>query len=319
MNPPSESQAAAPQAEPAGWPASVYRAAIRATYVSLAGNAFLAVLKIICGLLGRSGALVADGVHTATDIASSLAVLVGLSLASKRPDPEHPYGHGRAEAVAGGLVAMVLVSAAALIVWNAAHEIVIVTSQELVKRPPTLLALVVAAVSIAAKELLARFKMSVARKVGSSALEADAWHHRSDALTSVAALIAIAASFFGGPRWAVLDAVGALAIGVILAVVGVRFLWRSGSELMDVMPTADVVEKIRSKAVAVPGVLEVEKVRVRKSGLEFLVDIHVEVDGNIPVEKGHTIARNVKEHLETADIRVRQALVHIEPFVAGDH
>jgi len=298
---------------------ALYSKAIRATYASLVGNVLLAVLKIAAGVLGRSRALLADGIHTATDIASSIAVLVGLRLASRRPDPEHPYGHGKAEVISGGLVAAVLVSTGAIVFWRGVAMSASTMSPESGTRTPTLLALVVAGVSIAAKELLARFKMLVAREVRSTALEADAWHHRSDALSSIVALAAIAASHFGGPGWRIVDPLGAAAVGIIIGFVGLQLLWKTGSELMDAMPPRDVIDRIRTEALAVSGVMEVEELRARKSGLEFLVDIHVEVDKDLSVEKGHDVARRVKEHLESADVQVRQALVHIEPYVPGDH
>ena len=288
-----------------------YRLAARGATIGIVANAFLAVLKVAVGVLGASAALVADGVHSASDIISSVIVFTGLKIAAKPRDEDHPYGHGGAEFVAAKIVAGLLVGLAVLIVVKAFASF---EGAETIEAPSAV-ALYVAFFSIAVKEALFRYKFRLGKKTGSQSVTADAWHHRSDAFTSIVAFVGIGGSIIGGPEWHVLDHVGAIVVGVVIGWVGVRIFIRSADESMGRQADEDTLGRIRALAGAVEGVKGVEKLFARKSGLDLIVEIHVEVEPSLTVREGHKIAGRVREKLTTTEgCRVLEAIVHIEPF-----
>jgi cation diffusion facilitator family transporter len=284
-------------------------------WTGIVANLGLAAVKFAVGLVCSSAALVADGVHSLSDSISSLIVLVGLKVASAPPDKEHPYGHGKAEAVAAKVVAVMLVVLAAGVGYRAIAGLV----HHGALRPPDPLALYVALGSMLAKELLYRYKIRLGRSVGSMALEADAWHHRSDALSSGVAALGIAGSILGGGSWHALDEAAALVIAVTILVVGVQQFRKSSHVLMDGMVSGERVLEIREVAATIDGVLGVEVVRARRSGLGMLVDIHIEVNPGMTVEGGHDVASRVRDALTRRISDVEGVLVHIEPYYPDGH
>jgi len=274
-------------------------------------------MKTSIGLTGRSIALVADGVHTLSDTLTSVAVWVGLRVARRPADGSHPYGHGKAEPIAGKVVAIALFLVAGGIAYDSIKAIVAYFSGTAELGAPSALTLYAALLSIFVKELLYQYQVRVGRKVGSVALVADAWHHRSDAFSSVAVSVGIAAAALGGAKWHWADEGAALMVAAFIAWIAWDLFKQSAAGLMDTLASDDVEEEIRSVARSVEGVLGVEKTFARRSGLNILVDIHVEVDPEMTVEKGHEIASEVTHKLTETIPQVTHALVHIEPHRSG--
>lgn len=291
---------------------SAYVAGTRATMSALVVSAALATLKIGAGILGNSYALIADGVESVLDLFSGLLVLGGLRVSASAPTPRYPYGRGKAEPLAALVVATVLVLAAGGIIIGAVHEIV---TPHGAPAPFTLAVLVVVVI---AKEGTYRWLMRKSAQVGSQAIEVDAWHHRSDALTSVAAFIGISVALIAGEGWESADDWAALVACAVIGWNGVR-LFRGGlREVLDVAAPEEVYERIRQVARGVDGVEGIDELRVRRSGLVYLVDIHVEVDGDLSVRRGHLVGHDVKDRLLGSDLPILDVLVHIEPRPARD-
>ena len=289
-------------------------ASAKARRWALAGaavNVVLAVVKILAGVFGHSYALIADGIESSLDIVSSLVIWGGLKYAAKEPDPDHPYGHGKAEPISALLVSTALSGAALFLAVLSVQEI-----RSPSHRMPSVIGLGVLVVVIVVKEIMFRRVAALGEEIGSTAVRADAWHHRSDAITSVAALIGILVAQIGGPGWERADAWAALFACAVIGFNGYKLLVPAVAEIMDTAPDPEIAQRIRQAAAAVAGVAEIEKCRVRKMGLEFYVDLHVGVDGTISVAAGHDIAHGVKDAIRAAEPRVADVLVHIEPVNA---
>lgn len=281
-----------------------------ATFIGMAVNALLAIVKMVAGVVGHSQALVADGVESLADVISSVVVWRGLVLASAPADADHPYGHGKAEPIAAAIVAGLLMLAAGGIVVQAVREIL---TTHLSPEPFTLMVL---ALVVLIKETLFRYVLRQANSTSSTAVESDAWHHRSDAITSLAAAVGITVALIGGPRYAAADDYAAIAAATIIAWNGWRLLRPALNELMDAAPAAPVAHEIEQIAVANPGVHAVEKCIVRKMGYQYFVDMHVEVDPQMTVQRAHEIAHQVKDEVRSKLPNVLDVLVHIEPIKA---
>jgi len=274
----------------------------------MALNAVLGMTKIAGGVIGNAYALVADGAESMTDIAISVLVWAGFEWAARPPDQEHPYGHGKAEAVAGLITSLVVVGAGAGIGWHAFAEI------RDPRHTPRWWTLLILAGVVAAKVVFSRRLNEVGRDTESTALGAEAWHHFSDAITSAAAFVGISIAVAGGPRYAAADGWAALAASAVIAFNGIGIFRKSLNEVMDIAVPGERVDEIRLIAAQVPGVAGLEKCRVRKSGLSYLVDIHVQVNGGLSVREGHRIAHAVKDSLLSSRLRVTDVAVHIEPL-----
>ena len=274
---------------------------------AIAINLTLALVKISTGVIGNSYALIADGIESTTDIFSSLIVMSGLRISTRPPDDNHPYGHGKAESLAGLIVALFLLGAAVLIAVQSIREI------RTPHHAPEWYTLVVLGLIIFVKEWLFRRMLKVGDEMESSALKNDAWHHRSDAITSMATFIGISVALIGGEGYETADDWAALLACGIIAFNGIRLLRGALNEVMDAAAPEDIEEQIRQVACDVEGVIEIEKCRVRKSGLGYQMDLHVVVDGTISVQDGHLIGHAVKDHLSDGPIPVTDVIVHIEP------
>jgi cation diffusion facilitator family transporter len=280
---------------------------LRATFLGMAVNAVLTVTKFAAGILGHSHALIADAVESAADILSSIIVWRGIHVAAEPADPDHPYGHGKAEPLAAASVSIMLLLAALGIMARSAQEF-------FEPRPtPKMFTLYVLVAVIVIKEVLFRYVSREAGSTQSMALQADAWHHRSDAITSLAAAIGIGLAVFGGPRLAYADDAAAIVGGAIIAWNGWRVLRPALDELMDAAPPENIVSNIRTAAGSVQGADRVEKCIVRKMGVQYFVDMHIEVDPGMTVQQGHDIAHNVKNKVREAVPSVYDVLVHVEP------
>jgi cation diffusion facilitator family transporter len=287
---------------------SIYRSAIKAALLGLIINLILGIVKLVGGFLGHSFALISDAVNSLGDVFTSLVVVIALRVAQRPPDAEHPYGHTRAEAIAGANVALLIVVSAVLVGWEAMGRIG--TAHEL----PPFWTLWIAGANVLIKEVLYWYKLRVGRRTQSSALIANAWDHRSDAFCSLAVLIGLGIVRWGGTAWGGADEVAAMVVAAAIVWTGVRLFRRSASELMDVQASPDFVAQVREVAAGVAGVMDVEKLWVRKSGLEYFVDIHIGVDSELSVSAGHRIGHAVKDELCGRLPMVRDVLVHLEPF-----
>lgn len=287
--------------------ASNLQSGARIALLGMAINAVLAIAKIVAGVLGNAYVLIADGIESTLDIAGSLVIWGGLKFAARPPDATHPYGHGKAEPVAAAIVAAGVIAAAIFLAIHSVREIV---TPHHAPAPFTLIVLVVV---VAVKESLYRSVVRIGRHVESTAVQTDAWHHRSDALTSLAAFVGISIALIGGPGWEPADDWAALFACALIGVNGVRLLWPALHEIMDTAPRGEMADTVRKAAADVTGVLEVEKCLIRKMGLHFYVDLHVGVDGAISVRDGHDIAHEVKHAIQAKDPRIADVLVHVEP------
>ena len=277
--------------------------------LAIAINVLLAIVKITAGILGNSYALVADGIESTADIFSSFIVWCALRWASKPADTNHPFGHGKAESVAGMIVGIALLGAAVIIAVQSVNEI---------RHPhhaPAGFTLIVLALVVVTKELLYRRVFQVGRSLHSTALSGDAWHHRSDALTSAAAFVGISIALIGGPGYESADDWAALGACGVIAWNGFHILRVALDEVMDAAVAPEIVSQIRHMASAVEGVQTIEKCRVRKSGPNLSLDIHVVVDGSMSVRESHRIAHLVKDRLLESTHRINDVTVHIEPDV----
>lgn len=283
------------------------RRGMQSAIVGILVNAFLAIVKGVAGVLGNSYALLADAVESGADVVTSFIVWWGLRVAAQPPDDNHPYGHGKAEPLAGMAVALALFAASALITVESIKEI---RTPHHAPAPFTLLVLVGV---IVVKEGLFRWVFRVGHEVESGAVKGDAWHHRSDAITSAAAFIGISVALLGGPGYESADDWGALVAAVIIAFNGVRMLRPTLEELTDAAPDPALEAALRETASHVEGVRGLDKCYVRKLGFDFYVDLHVLVDGSLSVTEGHVIAHQVQDAVRREHPRVSGVLVHIEP------
>ena len=280
---------------------------IRSTLIGIIVNAALALVKGVTGFLGNSYALIADAIESASDVVSSIIVLSGLRIAAKPRDSDHPYGHGKAEPVAAMIVALSLVGAAITIVIQSIHEIITP------HHAPAPFTLIVLGIVIVTKETLFRFVFRVGQRVRSIAVKSDAWHHRSDAITSAAVFTGIFIALAGGEGYESADDWSALFASAIILYNAYLLFLPALNEVMDAAPSSDIEEQVRTVARNVPGVLKLDKCYVRKMGLDYFVDLHVVVDGSMMVKEGHLIGHNVKDAICNSNPRIIDVLIHIEP------
>jgi cation diffusion facilitator family transporter len=272
-------------------------------------NLLLAALKFAGGILGHTYALIADGAESLLDVFSSILVWAGFRVAARPPDANHPYGHGKAEPLAALAVALVIFGAAGWISIHAVHEIVTP------HRGPHWFTLPLLAAIVATKVWFSRRMAAAGAAAGSTALDVEALHHWSDAITSGAAFVGIALAIAGGKGWEVADDWAALFACVVIAFNGVRMFNKALGDVMDTAAPGKFENEIRTLALGVPGVGALDKVRVRKSGLSHLVDIQVRVDGDLTVRAGHDIAHAVKDALlASSPHAISDVSVHIEPM-----
>jgi cation diffusion facilitator family transporter len=282
--------------------------AVRAAYFSIAGNILLAIIKGLAGGFGHSYALIADAIESTTDIISSIIVLFGIRYASRPADKNHPYGHGRIEPLITFLVVGFLIISATIIAYESIHNI---------GRPhplPKPWTLIVLGIIIMWQEISFRFVMKKARSTNSSSLKADAWHHRSDAITSVSAFIGISIVLLLGKGYESADNWAALFAAIFIVYNSYSIFRPALGEIMDENLYDGLIRSIRSIALEVDGIMGTEKCLVRKAGMKYHVDLHATVDGKISVDRGHEISHNLKDTLKTGLPQLGEVLIHIEPY-----
>jgi cation diffusion facilitator family transporter len=286
----------------------LYHEAMRATLVGLCVNLILGLVKLVAGLIGGSFALISDAVNSLGDTLSSIVTLAALWYAQLPADDEHPYGHTRVEAVAGAYVAVLIVITAMYVGGEAlarfGNEILV----------PPVWTLWIAGANVLIKEALYWYNRAIGLRTGSIAIAASAWDHRSDALCSLAVLVGLSLVRWAGPSFAWADSAAALVVVIAILWSGGRLLVRSTGELLDPQADATFVEQIRGVAKSVAGVRAVETLWVRKTGIEYFVDIHIQVDAQMSVEAGHRIGHQVKHELVSTFDRVKDVMVHLEPY-----
>lgn len=291
-------------------PTNRQRAAKRAIGTTVTGivvNGTLAIIKGIAGFLGNSYALIADAIESLSDVVSSIVVLVGLRVASTGPTEKHPYGKGRAETIAAVAVAFALFVAAAFIAINSVHEI---RTPHHAPAPFTLGVLVLVFV---VKEFLFRYVVKVGDEVTSRAVKADAWHHRSDAITSAAAFIGISVALIGGAGYESADDWAAMVAAAIIVVNAYNLLRPALSELTDAAPSPEMVDAVRQVAARVEGVVGTHRCWIRKLGFDYYVDLDIVVDGSLTVRQGHDLAHSVQVLIKSEMPMVNRVMVHVEP------
>lgn len=283
----------------------------RLAQLGLVINALLAVVKLVAGLLGNSYALVADAIESGTDMIGSLVVWSGLRIASRDPDERYPFGYGRAEALAGAVVAALMLGAAAGIAIEAIREI------RTPHHSPAPWTLAVLALVIVVKELLAKRVLHAGERTGSVAAAADGWHHRADAITSAAAFVGITAAIIGGPGWEPADDWAALVAAGIIVINGSLLLRTALGDLMDRAPDPTMQAQVSDAALGTSGVLAIEKLKIRKSGTAYYVDIHVQADPVMSLHEAHILSGRVKWAIRQRVPAAAGVLIHMEPFEPG--
>ena len=280
----------------------------RSTIIGIIGSFVLVVAKGLAGYFGNSYALIADATESASDIFSSLVLLFALRISIKAPDEDHPYGHGKAEPLAAMAVSLALIGAAILIAVQSIHNL------QTPHETPLPFTLIVLAFSVFIKEYLFRYVIKVSQEVGSHAVKADAWHHRSDAITSATAFIGITISLIGGKGYEYADDWAALCASVIIVINAYNLFLPALNEIMDAAPSSELAESIKTIAFNVEGVKDLHKLKVRKTGFEFFVDMHIMVDRDLTVAEGHQISHNVKDKILESNPRIYDVLIHVEPM-----
>ncbi|MGD9410238.1 MAG: cation diffusion facilitator family transporter [Desulfobacterales bacterium] len=279
----------------------------KVTWVGLVVNLFLAAIKFIAGIYGRSQALVADAIHSLTDLTTDIAVIAGSHYWSRPPDENHPYGHRRLETLVTVFIGVVLIAAGIGIGWKAISAL-----QEKHAAPPEWIAVFAALLSIGCKESIYRWTAITGRRVKSAALAANAWHHRTDAISSIPVLIAVAGAKIA-PAWSFLDKVGAVIVSIFILHASIKVIWPAISELIDVGAPTEICRKIENIALKNEGVLQVHDIRTRYISSSIQVDLHIVVEGLITVREGHDIADDVKARLIDSIPEVLDVIVHVDP------
>lgn len=280
---------------------------IRSTLIGIFTNLILALIKGITGAVGNSYALIADAIESLSDVITSIVVYSGLRIAAKPPDHNHPYGHGKAEPMTAAVVSIALFIAAAVIIIQSINEIITP------HKAPAAFTLYVLAGVIFIKEGLFRFVFKVGENIESGAVKSDAWHHRSDAITSAAVFVGISIALVGGDGYESADDWSALIASFIIIFNAYRLFQPAVKELMDSSPSPEIENKIRTNALLVEGVIALDKCRIRKMGFDYYVDLDIIVDGEISVRSGHKIAHRVKDQLTKSIPEIANVLVHVEP------
>ena len=279
-------------------------------------NILLTVAKLLAGIFGKSAAMVADGVHSLSDLLSDLVVLIFTHISSKGKDRRHSFGHGKFETLATLIVSLILIIVAYKLASNGVESIVdIATGGTLPK--PSYIALIAAVVSIIAKEILYQWTAQVGKRTNSSVVIANAWHHRSDALSSIGSLIGIGGAIILGHEWTMLDPIASCVISVAIAITAVRIAIPSLAELLETSLPEDIEDDILKTASEVPGVCDVHELKTRRNGVSVIIDAHIVVNPSMTIVEAHDIATKVEEALTERFGKETQMNIHVEPDIAS--
>ena len=288
--------------------------AARVTWVGFFINLVLSAAKIAAGVVGRSSAMIADGIHSLSDFVTDFIVIVFIKISSKNEDSDHPYGHGKYETFATMLISFALFIVAIGIFYSGSVKIYEVLNGRVIERP-TYLALVMAAVSIVVKEGLYWYTIIVGRKINSPAVIANGWHHRSDAFSSIGTLIGISGAMFLGERWRILDPITSVIVGLFIVGVAYKLARPSIQELLEGSLPKEVEQNIAEKIQQTPGVIAFHHLRTRKNGNIFIIDMHIKVDPASSIVEAHDIATHVENRIKATFGRRTRVNIHIEPYL----
>ena len=288
--------------------------AARVTWVGFFINLVRSAAKIAAGVVGRSSAMIADGIHSLSDFVTDFIVIVFIKISSKNEDSDHPYGHGKYETFATMLISFALFIVAIGIFYSGSVKIYEVLNGRVIERP-TYLALVMAAVSIVVKEGLYWYTIIVGRKIDSPAVIANGWHHRSDAFSSVGTLIGISGAMFLGERWRILDPITSVIVGLFIVGVAYKLARPSIQELLEGSLPKEVEQNIAEKIQQTPGVIAFHHLRTRKNGNIFIIDMHIKVDPASSIVEAHDIATHVENRIKATFGRRTRVNIHIEPYL----
>ena len=277
------------------------------TIVGLMVNSLLIALKFLTGVYGHSQALIADAVHSVSDLFTDAVVLFGLHVGRRPADEDHHFGHGRIETMASAVIGLVLMATGVFIGYKAGTNLYFQKEFH-----PTRLAIMGAVLSIALKEALYQYTVYIGKRINSQLIIANAWHHRSDALSSIAVLIGVVGAQIR-PSWYILDGIAALIVSIFIIKVGLDILIMTFREMSDAAPPAEVMEKMKTCSMEVPGVVDAHDLRVRTLGGRYHMEIHIVVDGGISVLEGHGIAKEVENCLNREFVAIDNIIVHVDP------
>lgn len=278
---------------------------LKVSRITMMGNVFLAIIKVAIGFIAKSNAMIADGIHSLSDVLSTFAVILGLKFSSKPDDEDHPYGHEKIESLTAIFLAVMLFAVAIGIGYSGIKQIILKSYSI-----PGILAVWAAIISIAFKEWMYRYTIKYAKIINSTSMEADAWHHRSDSLSSIGALVGIVGARMGMP---ILDSLAALIICVIIIKVAYDILKQSVGQIIDKSANFNEVEEIKNKILSVDGVKNIDNIKTRIHANKIYVDVEISVNYNLTVEEGHSIAADVHDLVEE-DKNVKHCMVHVNPF-----
>lgn len=287
-------------------------AIIRVTLLGAVVNCLLTIAKIAAGLIGKSAAMMADGVHSLSDLISDFVVIIFVRISSKEQDEEHKYGHGKFETLATLIVSLMLLAVGVKLIVSGAESIVRFINGEALPQPK-MIALYMAAVSIAAKEILYQITAKVGRRIESQAVIANAWHHRTDAISSIGALIGIAGAIFLGNKWTVLDPIAGCIISVIIFIVSIKMALGAINELMEVSLPKEDEDEIHKLITSVEGLNDVHELKTRRNGQSVIIDVHVVVNPDLTVAVAHEMTEKAERLLKRRFGNRSQIYIHIEP------
>lgn len=284
----------------------------RVTLIGSIVNLLLTVIKIIAGIVGKSGAMIADGIHSLSDLASDIVVLIFVPIAGRAKDKNHQYGHGKFETLATLVVSLILMFVAIRLVTNSTKSIISALSGNILPKPGYI-ALAAAIISIVSKEILYQYTALVARRTNSSVCRANAWHHRSDALSSIGSLVGIGGAVILGNRWTILDPVAAVIIGLMILFVAIKMAKAPIEELMEKSLDEETEKEICNVILATEGVQNMHNLKTRRNGQSKIIDCHIRVKRTISIVEAHDIATNVEKNLKHKFGNETQTSIHIEP------
>lgn len=277
----------------------------KVSFITLVTNIVLAVIKVIAGVIANSNAMLADGVHTVSDVGTTVAVIIGMKFSTKPDDEEHPYGHEKIEAIIAKLLSAILFLTAIGIGYSGIKTII---NRDYSR--PGILAVIAAVISIISKEIMYRYTVTAAEKINSGALKADAWHHRSDAFSSIGTLIGIGGAMLG---FEILDPIASIVVCILIIKVAVSIYIQSVNQLIDRSADAETIKNIKTNIINIDGVLNVDSIKTRMHGNKYYVDVEIVVDRDLTVGQGHEIAQNVHDSIEKNFEGVKHCMVHVNP------
>ena len=285
----------------------------RVTLLGMFVNMILFVFKLVAGFLGRSGAMIADAVHSASDFATDVVVLAFVRISAKPRDDDHKWGHGKYETLASLIIGVALFAVGVEILLDSAEKIKAVVDGEVLPRPGTI-AIIAAAVSIVAKEALYQWTVRVGKHTESPSVVANAWHHRSDSLSSIGALLGIGAAYFLGEKWRIADPIAAIVVAALIIKVAIDLCSTALAELLEKSLPKEVEEEILAIILATPNVYKPHNLRTRRIGSDIAIEVHIRVDGNMSVFASHEISKEIERALRTRFGERTAVAIHIEPM-----